>query len=193
MQLRWGWLLETLIMINLIPNQEKKRKVKDFYFRLGVVFLVTMAVCILINLVAILPAYFLSSVKKNLVEEKLATQKSDPIPITDQNTLATITDLKSKLDLIEKAEQGKYLVSTSVINEVLLKKMPDIKITEISYNYNSTNGKKVSISGIAPSRERLLLFRNALQEDVAFKKVDLPISNFIKGSDIEFSLTLIPS
>lgn len=180
-------------MINLIPNQEKKRKVKDFYFRLFVVFLFIMAICILVTLVAILPAYFLSSVKKNLAEEKLTAQKSEPIPITDQNTLATITDLNTKLGVIENAEKSKYAVSTSIINEVLLKKMPDIKITEIAYNYTSTGGKKVSISGIAPSRERLLLFRNALEEDVAFKQVDLPISNFIKGSDIEFSLTLIPS
>jgi len=171
----WAWRSETSTMINLIPNQEKKKKVKDFYYRLFIVFLFTLAICILVTLVAILPAYFLSSVKKNLAVAKLDTQKSEPIPITDQNTLATITDLNNKLGVVENAERSKYLVSASVINEVLQKKMSDIKITDISYKYDSTSGKKVSISGIAPSRERLLLFRNALGEDTAFKEVDLPI------------------
>ena len=61
------------------------------------------------------------------------------------------------------------------------------------YENDATKGKKVTVLGIAPSRELLLLFRRALEDDVAFKKVDLPISNFVKGSNIEFSLSLIPS
>jgi len=50
----------------------------------------------------------------------------------------------------------------------------------------------VSIEGIAPSREILLAFRRLLENDPLFKSVDLPISNFIKGSNIRFNLNLIP-
>ena len=180
-------------MINLIPNQEKKKKVKDFYFRLTVVFFMTMGFCIVVLSVSILPSYFLSSVNKNSASEKLETQKSEPMPLIDQDSLASIIDLNDKLSVIENAEKNKYPISQKIINEIIFQKMPDIKISQIFYENNPTSGKKINIRGLAPSRERLLLFRRALEDDITFKKVDLPISNFVKGSNIEFYLTIIPS
>jgi len=79
-----------------------------------------------------------------------------------------------------------------VINAILLKKRSDIKITQISYQ-NDTRGRKIGVTGTAPSREVLLFFRLALESSPAFKSVDLPISNFVKGSNIQFYLNLIPS
>ena len=180
-------------MINLIPNQEKKKKVKDFYFRLGVVFMASLGGSIFIATLVILPSYFLSSFEKNLAEKKLEIQKQEPVPAADQDSLKIMEDLDRKLSLIESSEENKYFVSVKIINEIILQKMPDIKINRISYKDDPVSGKGVNIQGIAPSRERLLLFRRALEDDIAFKQVDLPISNFIKGSNIKFSLNLTPS
>jgi Tfp pilus assembly protein PilN len=180
-------------MINLIPNQEKKKKVKDFYFRLTVVSLMVLGLTILVGSVSILPSYFFSVVKKNVDEVKLQTQAGQSITQIDQNTTAIINDLIYKLGIVENAEQTKYLISQKVINEVIAQKMSDIQITEISYDNTTPSGKKIIISGVAPSRDRLLQFSNALSNDAAFQKVDLPISNFVKGSNINFSLNLTPS
>ncbi len=182
-------------MINLIPNQEKKEMRKGFYLRLLVLFLLVGSAAIFIALVAILPSYFISSVRSNVIDAKLETQKNEPIPSPDQATLAVIKDLDKKLDLIEYAEKNKFIVSNRIINNIVLKKLPAIKITDISYLYDIKNDpitQKVVIEGTAPSRELLLLFRKALEDDSAFKKVDLPISNFVKGSNIHFYLSLIP-
>lgn len=180
-------------MINLIPNQEKKKKVKDFYFRLSVITFFAFSFATLIALVALLPAYFLSSVKKNLAEAKLQAQKAEPVPLLDQKTQAIIDDLNSRLNLVENAEKNKYLISLKIVNEIIQKKLPTIKITQILYETDTVQGKKVSVRGVARSREELLLFRRALEDDIAFKNVDLPISNFVKGSNIQFYLTLTPS
>ncbi len=123
---------------------------------------------------------------------KLEDQKKQAIPAAGQNTLATISDLSAKLNLIETKEKDKYLVSQKVINEVVLRKMPDIRVTEFNYSTSSA-GSQIKIRGVAPSRERLLLFRKSLEDDVAFKQVDLPISHFVKGSNIQFDINLIPS
>ncbi|MFA5778056.1 MAG: hypothetical protein WC870_01005 [Candidatus Paceibacterota bacterium] len=180
-------------MINLIPNQEKKKRVKDFYLRLVVVCFVLLSFCVLIGSVSILPSYFLSSVNKNLANKRLEAQKKEPVPLIDQSSLLMIEDLNKKLSLIENAEKNKYPISQKVINEIILKKMADIKINQITYKNSTLDGKKITIRGMAPSRERLLLFRRALEDNSVFKKVDLPISSFVKGFNIEFSLTLIPS
>ncbi len=180
-------------MINLLPKKEKKEIAKSLYCKLLLLFLVTMSVSIVITSVSILPSYFLSSAKDKISDLKLNAQKNEPVPVPDQQTLLTIKDLKNKISLVDNSEKNKFIVSSKVINAVIIKKTPNIKITDISYSNDPLVGKKVSIQGTAPSREVLLLFREALESDVNFKQVNLPISNFVKGSNIQFILSLIPA
>ncbi len=179
-------------MINLIPNEEKKKMSKDFYFRLVTVLFVMLSISLLIASIVILPTYFLFSTEEDSIDTELELQNSESIPLLDQNTLVVIKDLGNKLNLIEDTQKNKFVFSQKVINEIILKKIPSIKITKISYQNNPQTGRKINISGKAPSREVLLSFRRALEDNVAFSKVDLPISNFVRGSNIEFYLSLIP-
>ncbi|MEK7572421.1 MAG: hypothetical protein AAB493_01000 [Patescibacteria group bacterium] len=180
-------------MINLIPIEQKKKIVMSFYYKLAVMVFFMFGVSVFMASFAILPSYILSSMKKNIVNQKLEIQALEPIPKLDEQTLATLNSLNSRLDLIEKIKDDKYIISQKVIKEVVSRKISGIKITHIFYENNPANGKKISISGIASSRERLLLFRQAFEDYTVFKKVDLPISNFVKGSNIKFNLNLIPS
>lgn len=149
-----------------------------------------LSFCIIVATVSLLPTYFISNVKKNLVLSKLNTQKEEPIPLLDQKAMSAIDELDNKMSLIENIEKNKFSVSKEVIDKILSYKMVDIKITQIRYEDDLVKGKKISINGNAPNRDRLLLFRKALEEDNSFTTVDLPISNFIKGSNIEFFLSL---
>jgi len=180
-------------MINLIPNEEKKVMFRDFYLRLIIVVFTMLAASITIGIFAIAPSYSSLYFDGNLVKDALKIQEEEPVSISDQNTLVKVKELEDKLALIEKAKENKYNLSDRIINEIVLKKSSSIKITEITYKSSSPRGREVSIVGIAPSREALLLFRKSFEDNPAFKEVDLPISNFIKGSNIRFYITLIPS
>jgi hypothetical protein len=131
--------------------------------------------------------------KYSLINTKSETQKLEPLPPLSEQSLSLVKDINKKLVLIEKAEKNKFLLSIKVINAILLKKRSDIKIVHIFYENNGVKGKKISINGTAPSREVLLLFRQALEDSPNFKSIDLPVSNFVKGSNIDFYLSLIPS
>jgi hypothetical protein len=177
-------------MINLIPKEERKRMIAAFYYRLAVLFFLVLDFCILVLFISMLPSYFLSSAKMAAVNTRLDSGQN-ALPASAGETLAAVSDINGKLGLIENAEKNKFSVVQKVINAVLLSKRSDIKITKILYE--SDGGKKISITGTAPSREVLLLFRTALEGNPAFKSVDLPISNFTKGADIQFSINLIPA
>lgn len=179
-------------MINLIPKEEKNRKIKIFYCRLSVVILFMVGVSVFIGFISLLPAYFVSLAKHNAVNQKLELQKKEMIPTLSEETNLVVERINFKLDLIENAQKNQFLVSEKIISAIIANKMPEIKIINISYENDKITGKKVNIRGNAPSREALLSFRLALESDELFKKVDLPISNFVKGSDIQFSLSLIP-
>lgn len=178
-------------MINLIPNEEKTKIKKDFYFRLLIVFFVMLTLIIIISAIAILPAYIISVENKTSISQKLEQQKNEIMPELDQKSLVAIKELDARILLLEKARKNKYLFSERVINEILSDKVLGIKIKSISYEKDLVSGGRITITGIAESRERLLLFRRTLEDNESFKDVDLPISNFVKGRDIEFGLSLI--
>ena len=182
-------------MINLIPNQEKKKMVIDFYYRLVVLFLWTLCVCILVAIIALMPAYFFSNSKYNIASKKLEVQKSESAPIFDEGTAVIVKDINDKLNLIENLQKSKFIVSEKVINTIFSKKTSGIKITQISYDSSLSGGlpaKKINVTGTASSREVLLAFRQALEKDSSFKNVNLPVSNFVKGSNIQFYLSVTP-
>lgn len=165
----------------------------DFYSRLAILFLSVINFCILVTFILMLPSYFVLSVKNTTIDAKLETQKQEALPTLDQTTLASIKDINNELNLVEQSQKNKFPLSLKVINAIVLNKRPDIKITQILYENDAITGKRISIDGTAPSREVLLLFREALGNDPNFKSVDLPISNFVKGTNIQFYLSLIPS
>lgn len=179
-------------MINLIPKEEKKKMITDFYYKLAILFVVMLDFCILVAFFSILPSYFISSIKYSLISAKLENQKLEPLSPLGEESLALVKDIDKKLVLVENFEKNKFLLSVQVINAILSEKRPDIKITQILYENNEINGRKISLTGIASSREVLLSFRQTLEDNPTFKNVVLPISNFVKGSDINFYLSLSP-
>ena len=171
-------------MINLIPIEEKKLNRRETYSRVLIVFFVTLLFLVLILIIIILPTYFISYEKKISINKKLETQKNDKKSEVDDTSLLTIKNLNSKLDLLEKARDTKFVFSEKVLDKILSKKMAGIKINRIFFENDSLKGKRIMVNGMAKNREQLILFRKAFEEDVSFKNVDLPISNFVKGSDL---------
>ena len=165
----------------------------ESYYRLAILVFYVLDVCAVVAIISLLPSYFLSVEKVRSADASLAIQSNQPVPFLDTQALSNIKGLNDQLAIVENAEKNKFSVSEKVLNEIIIKKTPDIKITKISYSTDSTGSKSDSIAGTAPSREVLLSFQQALEADANFKSVDLPISNFVKGSNIQFSLSLIPS
>lgn len=179
-------------MINLLPKEEKKKLILGFYLRFATVIFIAIGLSVVVLDVLIIPSYIISLTEKKSIIQKLAIQKDTPAPINEEGNSKIIKELNNKINLIDDLAKNKFIVSEKIINEIVLDKMPDIKLLSINYS-SSDSSKRVIVNGIAPSRERLLLFRRALEDNTSFKKVDLPISNFIKGSNIQFTMELIPS
>ncbi len=165
---------------------------KNFYHRLIIVILLALGFVVLIASVALLPSFIISSSKESLTNEVSDINKTEELDEINQQKISAVSTLDSQLSLLEKTIPNTFSVSEKVINEILLKKSSSIKITQIFFEDNDVSGKTINIRGIAPNREILSLFHRALKDNPLFKKVDLPISNFVKGSNIQFYLSLIP-
>ena len=59
----------------------------------------------------------------------------------------------------------------------------------INFSYQASNNK-VSLTGWAENRDKLLRFEKLLKETPYFGEVEAPLSNLIKQTDINFSFII---
>ena len=177
-------------MINLLPIEKKKKVINEQRLRIITFYLYVVGSCFIIALVSLLPSYFPAVVKNHIEHKKLVELNGLPVSELDQETSVIVQNINSKISLIDNAEKNKFLVLENALDEIISKKMPDIKITSFHFDKDKDGGKKIVLKGIAKDRTRLLLFRQALESDKNFSSVDLPISNFVKGTNIDFMLNL---
>lgn len=137
-----------------------------------------------------MPSYLLSFSKIASIESRLETKQNEVMPEIDQKAMADIKNLNNKLSLIKQAMDKKYVFSEKIILETIAQKTPGVKIRRIFYQNDPYLGRTITVSGVASSREELLQFRKAFENSSTFKNVNLPISDFVKGSDINFNLNL---
>ena len=76
---------------------------------------------------------------------------------------------------------------------LLSKKTKDIYIKELAYTSLGETKAKITLVGTGATRESLVFFVKKLEESKFFEKVDLPISNFTRDRDINFSINLTVS
>lgn len=180
-------------MINLIPSEEKKVIRKVFYIRFVIVTFVVLGVGVLLSAILLLPSFFYSSLERDIAVTQLGLQKDNPPIEFEQGAENLIKDLENKLNLVENSQKDKFLVSERVINKIDAKLTSGIKVTEMNYLNDETKGMTLEVRGLALTRDDLLAFKSSFERDGDFKKVDLPISNFIKSTNIQFNLILTPN
>lgn len=180
-------------MINLIPNEEKKKIRKDFYMRVVIVSFFVLGLSILVSNIMLIPALFYASLEKDIANTNLGLNQSELNLNLDDNKKDLISVIENKISTIKKSQASKFLVSERIIMPVLNKKNEGIKINSIDLSFDNNGDRKINLKGKASSREKLLSFKKSFSQDINFKNVDLPISNFVKSTDIEFNLILIPS
>ena len=68
-------------------------------------------------------------------------------------------------------------------------KLTESAISGITLKHVLINDTKVVIEGRAATREILLSFKDALKNSAYFQNLNIPLSNFLKQNNIDFSLT----
>lgn len=175
-------------MLELLPNAQKKTLKKEYFLRLSVVALLFLLAAGILFLVALSPSYFLSVVKENVVNEEFDNSIKSKRVSKNENLRDAIKDSKEMISLL-RPEEDQSLIK-SVILKIIDNKNSGISISGISINYSKKGQYQVVITGISKNREFLKTFADSLKSDNDFSNIDLPISNFAKISDIDFSITL---
>jgi hypothetical protein len=174
-------------MFNLLPEIEKKNIVNEYNTRRSIVALIFIFIVGLFSVISIIPSFILSSSRVNQVSEDiLAIQQSD-IFIEEPEITISLSDTNSKISTLLPEEQKIYVAD--IFERVISHKTSNIRINGITYRSGESGG--VAVNGIARSREELSSFVEDMRKDSLFKEVNLPVSNFAKDRNAEFTLNII--
>ena len=175
-------------MFNLIPDGVKEKILKDYRGRRGVVWLFTFLLLSTMVLIFLLPSYtYVSLEEKNMRTDVEVVRNSFQLKKVDD----VVEAIKETNEQLRALSSAKNPIKTSEILEKALKaKNSSIHVTEIEYIEAKTSSSTVLLKGIADKRESLREFINRLEAVEGFVKVELPVSNFAKDKNIDFSVNI---
>lgn len=178
-------------LTNLLP-EERVRALRQLYFlRLAVVGVLLLSVVAIAHGVFLLPSYLYL---RDTVEERKAelAQLSTTLAGTqEQEVSARVATLAR--DATRLAELGTTPKASAAVAAVIGLPREGIRLIGFSFADEPGDGAKMTVSGVAASREDLRAYEQALSNAPYVAAADLPISAYAKERDIEFTITLTGS
>lgn len=174
-------------MINLLSATAKKQLWNEYRSRLAVILLATIAFLELLTLAIFFPAFYslhstTTELAKNLEERKQVT------PEADKATSEEVRSLKNDLALLRPGAKPVDVLPSALLEDVVRVKPAGISLSSVTYQRLGTV-ISMQFSGIASTRDDILLFKNALDKNPLFK-VSRSNDYLIKKTNISFSITL---
>jgi hypothetical protein len=175
-------------MINLLPEKEKIALRKEYRLRFIIVAEWMLLIVILGAAVLMAPSYLLSYSKRKSTESiysKPATEKQQEYIELNRK----ITSGKALISLLKPVKPP--LVVSDLIAVVTKHHVKNaISVTDIFYAFTEPSTTKIQVRGIAKTRQNLIDFKSALEQEPSIEKADFPVANLAKDSNIDFTLTL---
>lgn len=175
-------------MFNLLPNNLKDKIRSEYRLHFVIVAFLFIIFLQVTHLVFLFPSWLISLNKEK--EVILQSEKSNRSSLDSQINLinSTIKSINTKLNVINSTLE--YPKVVPLIDGILAQKTNDIHIKAIQYTSSKNTSVKINLTGVSATRESLVLFVKKLEESKLFNNVDLPISNFTKDKDIDFSINM---
>lgn len=171
----------------LLPLNERISLRKEYYIRIGVVACFVLSLIFVIGIVSLFPTLVKTismedNIKSNALN--LGKESADPELKTIQQK---VTKSLILLDFLNKGDKSPKM--TELIGEIISIK-GDIKFNSFTASKISTTTFTMSIQGVSPTRNSLLAFKDRYERLYPGNKIDLPVSELAKSSNISFSLQL---
>ena len=176
-------------MLNLLPQPEKAALTQEYRLRLAIVILLMSFTTFVVSSILLVPSVLLSSQKEKSAEDRFAllTKSVEKGGVSELEEI--LREGKIVLKLVSHKDP-KVSLSESLMR-IVSAKPQQISLNNFSFVRDGTEKVKVDISGVAENRAALLSFEKTLEQTGLFEKVTVPVSNFARDSDIEFTIQTV--
>ncbi len=172
------------IYIDLLPEQRKQKIREKKVFHNILCGEVLFSLPILIFICMLLSAYYLLIMQRNISNDLYSMQQT-------QNEYRELNMYEEKFK--EANEIDSFLIK--IQNGHLRWKNVFIELSKITprevyMNNISTKDFKIFLAGKSKSRDDLISFKNNLENSFCFQEINVPLSNLVVKSDIDFQIDL---
>ena len=176
-------------LTNLLPPERRRAAKRDYFFRVATVAISALTCVVVGSGVLLIPSYLyvnqqiqVSQARSKDIDTQLASIKGQEAS-TRMATISGDADYLTRLSGIPTA--------SAVFRAVLGVPRAGITLTGFTFTPPQTKDDgKMTLTGIASTREALRTYNDALTALPFVSNVDLPISSYAKDSVIPFTITL---
>ena len=184
------YLDTTQSIINVLPEEEKRVIRKEYWMRFFIIFMNLVALIGVFAVLLLFPSYFLSKLKTNLIEERIESFNKENSDLIDNNIDKIILDINSKLKVLNANNKDSQF-GYNILNNLLSSRTEGIYFSQIFFNDKTVESlPTLELRGVATSRDALRNFKTALDGDPSYAEVNLPISDFLEKSNLDFTISI---
>lgn len=176
------------MFINVLPIENKKIISKNYWTRFICMLLSVLALTGVVSILLLFPSYFFSKEKEQLAENRLETFNLANPDLKTDNLDQIIIDINSKLGLLSNKPSTN--VGEKIMSNLIASKPNGISFSQILYNKRTDGVSVIEVHGNASDRTVLRNLKSLLESNPNFSAVDLPVSNFIESSNINFKVSM---
>jgi len=178
-------------MSNVLPREIKKQNQREYALRFWSLVFLTISMLLVFAGILLIPSYLISVTEEESKIEQIKLVRSYNASKASDVNEQTIDLVKNQLALFDIKRDEIEL--ESVLGEILNAhdSVGGISLTEVLYetNFDSIESpNRLSLRGVAHTREDLLDFSQNLEKQDLFGNVDLPVSSLRNERDLNFSL-----
>lgn len=172
-------------MTRIISEELNKKLKREYKLRFFSVLFFSLSLVLMINMFLISPSYLLLSLyEKAYISNNYASGH--------ENKAKTLIDFNKKLSqvyaLALKVPQNTKGIDTNIVQILFTYAGSDINLNSIELLHEDVS-TKVTITGVATTRDLLLKFQNAIKQDARFADFNIPIETLAKQKDLNFNVT----
>ncbi len=171
----------------LLPLHERILLRREYHVRITIVFLFMVCVSILVGISSLFLTYTEALSSEDKVLTEAAAVDKDPV---DAEIKEIQKNIVRSLALLDSLDKEKKTVLASDLIGGLINMRGTLEFHNFSVNKVGTTTYAMNIQGFAPNRNALLTFKTDFENMNPGNKVDLPVSELAKSTNILFSLQL---
>ncbi len=145
-----------------------------------IVFFISM-----VGMACLLPSYLYAAGRVNIVKSENQNKEKSLQSLRDQNFQDKIKLVNSSLEALKNSIN---ILSPKEAYNKILNSLPDgAYIDRYTYGLIDDNSASISISGVAPDRDKLIELQKKINSNPEFTSINIPITSFTRKKDLSFS------
>ena len=175
-------------MINLLPPSEKKKLLREYWMRFGIIVLWAVFALEVFAVAVLTPSYYTLYLNTRGLAQSLAELRA-LTPEGAKEALQNLAAIQQQMALLKISDGTIDAPPSLLIGEIIQQKPQGVELFGLSYA-RTAKGANIQVSGTAQTQEAILAFRRNVKTNPRVSEFKYGSSFITKKTDIDFTASI---